>query len=171
MRAELVEAPFDRLRAQGPSANPLSGCRGEMLMHSEPAAIALASEDDRLALMQCLGPRAGHHVSDDVVNENRRVAEHLNTNTGGEAVGDPEVVLADPSVPQPPIGVNGLQSFGSGVEDEGRVIGETGEIVIEPTGTERGNQPLGRRSDLRFVVAHDSLLFTAGGLNIIMAVR
>jgi hypothetical protein len=107
-----------------------------MLVHAEPAAIALASEDNRLALMQCLGPGTGDHVSDDVVNEYRRVAEHLNTNTGGQAFGDPEVVLAYPSVPQPPIGVKGLQPFGSGLEDEGRVMGETCEIVIESSGTE-----------------------------------
>jgi hypothetical protein len=55
------------------------------------------------------------------------------------------------------------------VEDEGCIIGETGEIVLEPPGTERGNEPLGRRSDLGLVVAHSGLLLPAGRFGTIMA--
>jgi hypothetical protein len=175
MRAEpfdmLRTAPFDRLRAQDLSGNSLSGRGGQMLVHRQPAAVALAGEHDRLALVQSLGARAGHYVGDDVVKEYRRIAEDLNTDRGGFTAGDPKVVLSNPSLPQPPIGIHRLQPLRSAMEDERRVIGETSEVVLKPPSTERGYQPFGRRSDLGFVVAHDSLLFGAGVLGTIMAAR
>jgi hypothetical protein len=144
---------------------------GDVLVHREPAAVALAGEDDRLALLQGLGARAAHYVGGDVVNEYRRVAENLKTNAGGQAAGDSKVVLSNPSVPQPPVGSHGFKPLRTVVEDERGVIGETSEIVLKLPRTECGYQPFGRRSDLGFVVAHDGLLFGAGGPDTIMAAR
>jgi quercetin dioxygenase-like cupin family protein len=65
--------------------------------------------------------------------------------------------------------VHGFEPLGSVVKEKRRIIGETGEIVIKPPGTERSHQSLGRPSDLGLVVTHNSLLVAAGGLGTIMA--
>jgi hypothetical protein len=134
-------------------------------------ASQLASLWRAKTIMQSLGARAGHDVGDDVVKEYRRVAEDLNTNPRRDAAGDAKVVLEDPSIPEPPVGIHRLQPLGSVMKDEGRVVGETGEIVVKPSRTECGYQLLSRRSDLGFVVAHDGLLFAAGRPGTIMAAR
>ena len=86
--------------------------RRQVLVHRKPATIALAGEYDRLALTHCLGTCAGFHVGDNVVNHYRRVAEHLKPDGGRDAAGDPEAVLADPSVPELPVRVYGLWRCG-----------------------------------------------------------
>jgi hypothetical protein len=88
----------------------------------------------------------GCHVGDNIVSHDRRVAEHLNPDGGRDAAGDPEAVLANPSVPQLPVRVYRLQALRGGVEDKGRVIGEAGKVVVARRGTPRSPRATSIRS-------------------------
>ncbi len=115
-------------------------------MNGEPSTIALTTEDDRLPLVRGDLFASAQCASRNPVRENGDVARELYELVTRVAVEDSKAIL----FPAPELGLvhrTGAEHAGRGVEDECRIGGEAGEVVLATMGAKRLDQTLSGGQD------------------------
>jgi hypothetical protein len=112
--------------------------RGEVFVDSEPGR-AMAPEHDRLAFAADFALTVHRQLSDDIVREDRDVADELHAPIRRHAAVDTETVVGFPFLPELFILGAGFQASSMRVEDERRIRGETGEVLDSSVVAEVGD--------------------------------